>query len=63
MTRSRIRSFIFGAVCMLALLSIIVHNGEPYKQYARLKELTEQCEQSLPRNEFCVIIVVPESKD
>lgn len=63
MTRNSFRSFIFGAVFMLVLLSIVVRYGEAYKQYARLKELTEQCEQSLPRNEFCVIIVVPESKD
>jgi len=51
---------LLGAVVMLAFCVVVVNTSKPTHQY---KELKEKCEEFLPRNEHCVIVAVPQSKD
>ena len=54
---------LLGAVVMLAFCVVVVNTSKPTRQYKELKELKEKCEEFLPRNEHCVIVAVPQSKD
>jgi len=54
---------LLGAVAMLAFCVVVVNTSKPTRQYKELKELKEKCEEFLPRNEHCVIVAVPQSKD
>ena len=56
-------SFLIGAFGMLFLSAVIFDHSVPNQQFREIKELKEKCEEPLPRNEHCVIIAVPTSKD
>lgn len=58
-----LRVFAMGVLAGMALFMVIIMNGEPVKVYNRIHEMKEQCEQNLPRNDHCVVIAVPVSKD
>ena len=55
--------FVAGLLVMLLITIIIVDNSKPSQQFRELKELKAKCEETLPRNEHCVIIAIPQSKD
>ena len=54
---------ILGAVAMIIVCVIAFANSMPNQKFREIKELKEKCEESLPRNEHCVIIALPQSKD
>lgn len=63
MTRDEFESAVVGAMCMLMLCIAVQHNSTMYEQYIEIKKLKAECEHNLPRNENCVIVAMPKSKD
>lgn len=63
MGRDSVRDFVLGAMLMMAIMSI-GHQLSPENQQAiEIKKLKAECEQFLPRNEHCKIVLMPTSKD
>lgn len=63
MNRSEFRSFVLGLFIMLILAIVAQSTSPANKQYREIKQLREECEQFLPRNEHCKIVLMPTSKD
>jgi len=61
MDRKDFRPFMYGAFCMLILAMFATRAS--YNQFQEIKALKTQCEATLPRNEHCVVVVIPQSKD
>ena len=51
----------FGLIFGIFLFAMI--NGMPFTDASKYKEAIRQCEKSLPRDEHCVVIGIPVSKD
>lgn len=49
--------FIFGIIAM------VVVNTFPFTDSAKYRDAIKQCEKTLPRNEHCVVVGLPISKD
>ena len=56
-------TYMYGAFTTLVVSIFVIAQSTEVKQFSEIKALKEKCEQTLPRNEHCVIIAVPISKD
>lgn len=63
MNREDVYSAVMGAVVMMILMSIGQQMSPEHQQAVEIRKLKTECEQFLPRNEHCKIVLMPTSKD
>lgn len=63
MERPGLRNFMLGAFTMLMLITVVHNYSDEYKRDQEIRAMKTECEKFLPRNEHCVIVMMPRSKD
>ena len=53
--------FIFG--CIFGVIIMVLVNTFPFTDSAKYRDAIRECEKTLPRNEHCVVVGLPISKD
>jgi hypothetical protein len=54
-------ALIFGIIIGIVMMCLI--NAFPFTDSAKYREAIKECEKSLPRDQHCVVVGLPVSKD